>query len=75
MLIDECERLLWVDLRHSPRLTGAGIEAKRVDPGYKLTISAPTNADAREIDAAIVADRRRSRELGEDTGSYDRSHR
>jgi hypothetical protein len=42
------------------------IEAKPGDPEYKLTISAPTNADVREIDATIVADRRRSGDLGED---------
>jgi hypothetical protein len=49
------------------------IKANRGDPGYTLTISAPTNADAREIDAAIVADRPRSGELGEDIRSSMRS--
>jgi hypothetical protein len=40
------------------------IEANPGDPEYRLTISAPTNADVREIDAAIVADQRRSGEQG-----------
>jgi hypothetical protein len=50
-----------------PRLIGADASRRiAAKPGYKLTISAPTVADAREIDAAIMADRRRSGELGED---------
>jgi hypothetical protein len=51
------------------------IKANRGDPGYKLTISAPTNADAREIEAAIVADPRRSGELGEDIRVLDTTDR
>jgi len=44
------KRRLWVDLRHSPRLIGANdIEANPDDPEYTPTISAPTNADARQI--------------------------
>jgi hypothetical protein len=37
------------------RLWGQRIEANRADPQFKLTVSAPTNADAREIGAAIRA--------------------
>jgi phage/plasmid primase-like uncharacterized protein len=35
-------------------------------PGYSLTVSAPTNADARDISAAIRERRRRAGTLGED---------
>ena len=42
------------------------LETHRDDPEFKLTVSAPTNADAREIGAAIRAERRRAGEIGED---------
>ncbi len=41
-------------------------EAKAHDPGYSLTVSAPTNVDAREIAAAIRVHRRAAGELGPD---------
>lgn len=41
-------------------------EANRGDPAYTLTISAPTNADAREISRAVRDERRAMGELGED---------
>ena len=47
------------------RLWRERVEANRADPGYTLTVSAPSNADAREIGAAIRAERRRLGELGE----------
>jgi AAA domain len=40
------------------RLWRERIEDNRADPEFKLTISAPTNADTREIGAAIRAERR-----------------
>ena len=48
------------------RLAHERIEANRDDPGFKLTISAPTNADTREIGAAIREERRKAGELGAD---------
>ena len=48
------------------RLWHERLEANRGDPGFKLTVSAPTNADAREIGAAIRAERRRASELGDE---------
>jgi hypothetical protein len=48
------------------RLWYQRLEANRGDPEFKLTASAPTNADAREIGAAIRAERRRAGEIGED---------
>jgi hypothetical protein len=51
------------------------LEANRADPGYKLTISAPTNADAREIGAAIRAERRQAGELGDDAKILDATDR
>jgi hypothetical protein len=36
------------------------LEANRADTGFTLTVSAPTNADAREIGAAIRAERQRA---------------
>jgi hypothetical protein len=54
-------------LRHSPAAHWRErVEANRDDPEYQLTISAPTNADTREICTAIRADRRCLGELGED---------
>jgi hypothetical protein len=41
-------------------------EAHAHDPGFSLTVSAPTNADAREIAAAIRVHRRAAGELGPD---------
>ena len=41
-------------------------EANRGDPAYTVTISAPTNADAREISRAVRDERRAMGELGED---------
>ncbi len=40
-------------------------EANRHDPAYTVTISAPTNADAREISRAVRDERRAMGELGE----------
>jgi hypothetical protein len=51
------------------------LEANRADPEFKLTVSAPTNADAREIGAAIRAERRRAGELGEDAKILDATDR
>ncbi len=41
-------------------------EANRSDPAYTVTISAPTNADAREISRAVRDERRAMGELGQD---------
>ena len=61
------ERPQRVDLRHSPRLIDAErIEADRGDRGCKADNLSADHIDAREIDATIVADRRRSGELDED---------
>ncbi|MFZ3238616.1 MAG: MobF family relaxase [Stellaceae bacterium] len=51
------------------------LEANRGDPEFKLTVSAPTNADAREIGAAIRAERRRAGELGHDVKILDATDR
>ena len=53
------------------RLWCERLEANRGDPGFKLTVSAPTNADAREIGTAIRAERRRVGEIGEDAKILD----
>lgn len=57
------------------RLWRERIEANRGDPGFKLTVSAPTNADAREIGAAIRAERRLAGEIGEDAKILDATDR
>jgi len=57
------------------RLWRERLEANRGDPEFKLTVSAPTNADAREIGAAIRAERRRAGELGEDAKVVDATDR
>ena len=51
------------------------LEANRADPAFKLTVSAPTNADAREIGAAIRAERRRAGEIGDDAKILDATDR
>ena len=51
------------------------IEANRADPEFKLTVSAPTNADAREIGAAIRAELRRAGRLGPDATVLDATDR
>ena len=51
------------------------LDANQTDPGFKLTVSAPTNADAREIGAAIRAERRRAGEIGDDTKVLDATDR
>ena len=51
------------------------LEANRADPGFKLTVSAPTNVDTREIGAAIRAERRRAGELGDDAKILDATNR
>ena len=51
------------------------LEANRADPEFKLTVSTPTNADAREIGAAIRAERRRAGELGDDAKVLDATDR
>ena len=57
------------------RLWRQRLEANRGDPEFKLTVSAPTNADAREIGAAIRAERRRAGEIGEDVKMLDATDR
>jgi hypothetical protein len=57
------------------RLWHERLEANRADPEFKLTVSAPTNADAREIGAAIRAERRRAGELGDDAKILDATDR
>jgi TrwC relaxase/AAA domain len=51
------------------------LEAHHADPNFKLTVSAPTNADAREIGAAIRAERRRAGEIGDDAKIVDATDR
>jgi ATP-dependent exoDNAse (exonuclease V) alpha subunit len=50
-------------------------EANRADPEFKLTVSTPTNADAREIGTAIRAERRQTGEIGEDVKILDATDR
>jgi hypothetical protein len=57
------------------RLWRERVEANRADPGFTLTVSAPTNADVREIGAAIRAERRRRGELGNDERIIDATDR
>ena len=57
------------------RLWRERLEANRADPEFKLTVSAPTNADAREIGAAIRAERRRAGEIGDDAKVLDATDR
>ena len=57
------------------RLWRQRLEANRADPAFELTVSAPTNADAREIGAAIRAERRRAGELGDDAKVLDATDR
>ena len=57
------------------RLWRERLEANRADPGFKLTVSAPTNADAREIGAAIRAERRGAGEIGDDVKVLDATDR
>jgi hypothetical protein len=51
------------------------IEANRGDPDFKLSVSAPTNADAREIGAAIRTERQRRGEIGPDIMVLDATDR
>ena len=57
------------------RLWRERLEANRADPGFKLTVSAPTNADARDLGAAIRAERRRAGEIGDDIKVLDATDR
>ncbi|MGH7116626.1 MAG: ATP-dependent DNA helicase [Stellaceae bacterium] len=57
------------------RLWCERLEANRADRGFTLTVSAPTNADAREIGTAIRAERRRVGEIGEDAKILDATDR
>ena len=57
------------------RLWRERIEANRGDPAFRLTVSAPTNADVREIGAAIRAERRRAGEIGDDVKVLDATNR
>jgi ATP-dependent exoDNAse (exonuclease V) alpha subunit len=57
------------------RLWRERLEANRADPEFKLTVSAPTNADTREIGAAIRAERRRAGELDDDGKILDATDR
>ena len=51
------------------------IAANQDDRDFKLTVSAPTNADAREISAAIRAELRRAGRLGRDATALDATDR
>jgi hypothetical protein len=51
------------------------VDANRADPEFKLTVSAPTNADAREIGTAIRAELRRAGQLGPDATVLDATDR
>ena len=62
-------------IQRAARLWCERLEANRGDPGFKLTVSAPTNADAREIGTAIRAERRRVGEIGEDAKILDATDR
>lgn len=53
-------------VRHIAALWRARVEANAADPGFTLTVSAPTNTDAREIGAAIREQRRAMGQLGAD---------
>ena len=53
-------------VEHVAALWQARRQANAGDPGYTLSVSAPTNADAREIAAAIRVHRRATGELGPD---------
>ena len=57
------------------RLWRERIEANRGDPAFRLTVSAPTNADVHEIGAAIRAERRRAGEIGDDVKVLDATDR
>jgi hypothetical protein len=57
------------------RLWYQRLQANRADPEFKLTVSAPTNADAREIGTAIRAERRRAGEIGDDAKILDATDR
>lgn len=62
-------------VQHVARLWRERIEENRSDSGFTLTVSAPTNADARDIGAAIRAERRRLGELGPDVKVLDATDR
>ena len=51
------------------------IEANHADPEFTLTVSAPTNADAREIGAAIRTELRRAGRLAPDATVLDATDR
>ena len=53
-------------IEHVARLWCERLKANDGNPDFALTVSAPTNADAREIGAAIRAHRRRAGDLGDD---------
>jgi TrwC relaxase/AAA domain len=53
-------------IEHVARLWCERLKANDGKPDFTLTVSAPTNADAREIGAAIRAHRRRAGDLGDD---------
>lgn len=53
-------------IAHTAALWKARIEANAADPTFTLTVSAPTNGDAREIAAAIREQRRAMGQLGAD---------
>jgi hypothetical protein len=62
-------------VQRAARLWHERLEANRGDPEFKLTVSAPTNADAREIGVAIRAERRRAGEIGDDAKILDATDR
>ena len=53
-------------VEHVARLWRERLKANHGNLDFTLTVSAPTNADAREIGAAIRAHRRRAGDLGDD---------
>jgi hypothetical protein len=53
------------------RLHAERLAANRDDPDFTLTISAPTNTDAREIGAAIRGRRRQADQLGPDVKTIE----
>ncbi len=56
---------------HVAALWKARVEANAADPSFTLTVSAPTNSDARAIGVAIRAQRREMGQLGPDLVRVD----
>jgi hypothetical protein len=62
-------------VQYVARLWRERVEANRGDPGFTLTLSAPTNADARELGVVIRTERRRLGELVKDEKIVDATDR